>query len=112
MLYIQPSIKLLAEDLSTKFLKLRNLHRKFVSSEPAKEGILLLESVAKATELLCSELHDFDSFIQNFRDARGSDAEVSSTKQGDPISYCEGVLEDGRRTTRLIRETLQTNFSL
>lgn len=111
-LYIQPFIKILAEDLSTKVLELRHLHRKFLSSRPTKEGIPLLESVAKATELLCSELHDFDSFIQKFRDFRASDAQVSSAQQEDPISYCEEVLEDGRRTTKLSREMLQTNFSL
>lgn len=112
VLYLQPFVKLLAEDLSIKALDLRHLHRKFLSSRPTKEGIPLLESVAKATELLCSELHDFDSFIQKFRDFRGSDARDSSTQQGDLISYCEGVLEDGRRTTKLSREMLQTNFSL
>lgn len=112
LLYIQPFIKILAEDFSTKVLELRHLHRKFLSSRPTKEGIPLLESVAKATELLCSELHDFDSFIQKFRDFRASKAQVSSTQQEDPISYCEGVLEDGRRTTKLSREMLQTNFSL
>lgn len=112
LLYIQPFIKILAEDLFTKVSKLRRLHRKFLSSRPTKEGIPLLESVAKATELLCSELHDFDSFIQKLRDFRASDAQLSSAQQEDPISYCERVLEDGRRTTKLSREMLQTNFSL
>lgn len=106
LLYIQPYIRLLAEDLYTKVSKLRFLHRKFVSSRLEKEEISPLESVAKATEVLCSELDDFDLFIQKFRDR------VSNTQQGESIDYYQGVLKHGRRITQLSRETLQTNFSL
>lgn len=112
VLYLQPVIKYLADNLSSKILKLRDLHRKYVSSRPEKKGVLLLESVANKIEILCSELHDFDLFIQDLRDSRESNAQALTTKEENLMSYCEEVPRAGRRTTQLIRDMLQTSLSL